>query len=290
MPRLVHLSDIHHQLDWESRSYASTGWRGALGRIELHGLGRFAQFSKATARIQQLLAAIETEKPDHVLLTGDLTGLGDEEELVAVRALLAPLIDAGRLTVIPGNHDRYTSHPSSRIFERIFAPQLTSQLPEHASPTGFPFVHFVGDALAVVGLDSTHVCGLSHYFVGRLGDPQLDALARVLADPRMGNRTVLVLSHHGPLGPAGAFHWREAGMIDASKFLQVIHGQRVVVHHGHSHQRYWHPAKDGRPHIFGGGSSTEARTFGYWVIDVEDHLRVEAREVKLTDPELRGSQ
>jgi hypothetical protein len=92
VPRVVHLSDIHHQIDWRQRSLSSTGWRGALGRFELHALRRFERFRGVGERIAQLVDQALAHEPDHVLLTGDLSGLGDPDELCEARALLQPLI------------------------------------------------------------------------------------------------------------------------------------------------------------------------------------------------------
>jgi hypothetical protein len=59
--------------------------------------------------------------------------------------------------------------------------------------------------------------------------------------------------------------------------LAVLEAREVVLHHGHSHVRSWQRRQDaGRPHLFGGGSSTEPGGEGYWVLDVEDHRTVEA--------------
>jgi len=51
-------------------------------------------------------------------------------------------------------------------------------------------------------------------------------------------------------------------------------GRPVVLLHGHSHQRYWHRARPGRPHLIAGGSSTERP--GFWELRVEDHRALEA--------------
>jgi 3',5'-cyclic AMP phosphodiesterase CpdA len=276
VPRIVHLSDIHHQIDWRERSLWSSGWRGAPGRFELHGLGRLRRFQGVQDRIKRLIDLVLGHEPDHVLLTGDLTALGDEAELVHVRLLFASLIAEGRLTVIPGNHDRYTDTPSARRFERVFADLLRSDLPEYADAQGYPFVKLLGNRLALVGLDSTRVHSWSHYVVGRLGPRQLRALTRVLDDPRLEGRTILVLSHHGPVGPSGTFAWRESGLLDAAAFMRTLRGRTVVVHHGHSHHRYWHRARDGAPHLFGGGSSTEGSRAGFWQLELEDHRVLEA--------------
>jgi 3',5'-cyclic AMP phosphodiesterase CpdA len=43
---------------------------------------------------------------DDVLLTGDVTHRGRRDELARFERIFAPLLDAGRLAVVPGNHDR----------------------------------------------------------------------------------------------------------------------------------------------------------------------------------------
>jgi 3',5'-cyclic AMP phosphodiesterase CpdA len=278
--RIIHVSDVHHQLDWGRRSWGSSGWRGVPGRLELHAMGRLHRFSSGASVWQRILEDIDHLEVDHVLFTGDLTAMGDGAEFEAVHASVRHLIDEGQLTVIPGNHDRYTDKPGERHFERVFKNQLVSEMPEHADATGYPFVRFLGDDVAVIGLDSTRVPGWSQYVVGRLGGAQLSALTRILDDPRLANRTVHVLSHHGPLSPDGRHEWVESALIDGPAFLSVLEGRDVMLHHGHSHVRSWHRAGDERPHLFGGGSSTEPGREGYWVLDVEDHRTLEALHLR----------
>ena len=273
MIRLAHLSDLHHQIDWRRRSLWSSGWRGAPGRFELHALGRLRRFAGVEQRIARLVDQVLRLAPDRVLLTGDLTALGDEAELRHARALLEPFIAAGLLVVIPGNHDRYTD-ARSPAFERVFADLLTSDLPGLADARGYPFVKLVGDRHALVGLDSTRVQGWGHYLLGRLGARQLRALARVLEHPALERRTLLLLAHHGPTGPSGSFDWGESGLVDAAALLRTVRHRPVVLLHGHSHQRYWHRASAGRPHLIAGGSSTERA--GFWEVQVDDHCALEA--------------
>jgi 3',5'-cyclic AMP phosphodiesterase CpdA len=270
---LAHLSDLHHQLDWRKRSFWSSGWRGAPGRFELQVLGRLRRFLGVEQRIARLVEQVLMLAPDRVIVTGDLTALGDEHELRHARALLEPFIAAGILVVVPGNHDRYTDARRD-AFEVVFRDLLTSDLPELADERGYPFVKLVGDRHALVGLDSTRVQGWSHYVVGRLGAKQLRALARVLEHPALDRRTVVLLAHHGPAGPSGAFDWNESGLIDADALLRTIRDRRVVLLHGHSHHHYWHRARAGRPHLIAGGSSTERA--GFWEVQVDDHRALEA--------------
>ena len=273
MLRLAHLSDLHDQIDWRQRSLWSSGWRGAPGRFELHALGRLRRFAGVERCIGRLVEQVLSLSPDRVIVTGDLTALGDEAELRHARALLEPFIALGLLVVIPGNHDRYTDR-RVRAFEVVFSDLLTSDLPELADARGYPFVKLVGEDHAIVGLDSTRVQGWSHYLVGRLGDAQLAALARVLEHPTLERRTVLLLTHHGPAGPSGAFDWNESGLMDAGALLRTLRDRPVALLHGHSHHRFWHRARHGRPHLIGGGSSTEHA--GFWEVNVDDHRALEA--------------
>lgn len=274
--RLIHVSDIHHQTDWAARSWLSTGARGVLGRIELHGFGRLARFRAASDQWRRILDDIDAHQPGHVLLTGDLTAMGHPDELAWMKESMQHLLAQRRLTLIPGNHDRYVE---AGAFERVFAEALRSDLPEYADAKGYPFVRLLGDDTALVGLDSTRVRGWSHYFVGRLGADQRSRLARVLDDPRLAGRTVHVLTHHGPLSSDGRREWVESALIDGPELLALLSGRKVVLHHGHAHRRSWHKANSSRPHLFGAGSSTEPGREGYWLLEVTDHQAVEARHL-----------
>src|ERR1700722_4912425 len=82
--RIAHISDLHHQVDWRQRSLRSSGWRGAPGRFELHGMGRLKRFDGVHDRIRRLVDQVGAQDPDLVLLTGDLSALGDTDEIAAV--------------------------------------------------------------------------------------------------------------------------------------------------------------------------------------------------------------
>lgn len=280
MVKLVHLSDVHLQLDWRQRSLRSTGWRGLLGRIELQAFGRMHKFALAQSRLQELLARPEAQRADQLVVTGDLSSLGDEQELAIAQELFDPWARAGRLALVPGNHDRATDKPEARAFERVFKAQLETEQHKVVDGAGYPWVRLLGTKHALVGLDSTRVPGIAHYFVGRLGGAQLSALRDILDSDALRGRTVLLMLHHGPTGPGGKFSWKESALLDAKKLQALIDRRDVVVLHGHSHVRFWWPPHGGQPHVLGGGSSTEPGRDGAWAIEVHDRLRVDARLVR----------
>ena len=88
------------------------------GRAKRFHLGGFARLVEEVRRLE----------PDHILITGDLTTTALPDEFRAAKRAMSELTEApDRVTVLPGNHDRYTwwAHRSRR-FERyfgMFAPQ-----------------------------------------------------------------------------------------------------------------------------------------------------------------------
>jgi 3',5'-cyclic AMP phosphodiesterase CpdA len=207
-----------------------------------------------------------------VLLSGDLTALATHPEFQGAREALGKLAwDPQRLSVVPGNHDRYTAHSArDRRFEQYFGHLLKSDLPDYCGPDGYPYVRLVGEKLAVIGLDSTHLAPAPGLAFGRLGFGQLRRLGAILDDPALRGRAVCALVHHAPLHRWGGADSVTHGLWDAKALLALLKGRHASVHHGHIHQRYWHRATADRPHLFGAGASTMRGDEGYWLIDLAE--------------------
>lgn len=60
-------------------------------------------------KIKKLLAYINLQNPDHLVITGDLTDNADESDLRIIRKLLSryDFLDGRKCSIIPGNHDIY---------------------------------------------------------------------------------------------------------------------------------------------------------------------------------------
>ncbi|MGC4117509.1 MAG: metallophosphoesterase [Myxococcales bacterium] len=277
--RIVHLSDVHVQIDYRRLPLRRYGWRRSVAQLEWVGLGRARRFENALTVLQQIVREILELAPDHVLLTGDLTALAVEEEFACARKALDPIWRPELLTLIPGNHDRYTAHATKeRRFERHFGDLLRSDLPAYAGPRGYPFVRLVGQELAVVGLDSTRLAPLPGLSFGTIGRDQLRALSRIVDDPAVRERRLAVMVHHAPLRESGRPDRVTHGLLDGQELLRMLAGRKASVHHGHVHHRYWHPATETRPDVFDAGSATEGGHEGYWVIDFGPQGRVSAQK------------
>jgi 3',5'-cyclic AMP phosphodiesterase CpdA len=187
--RIVHLSDIHV---W---SYAFNPLRllnkRAVGMAELV-LRRARRF-----RLERLEAVIErvgSLAPDHVLITGDVTTTALTREFRAAREALADLLaDPAQVTVIPGNHDRYTSHAMrDRLFEQWFG--------AFAPPGPYPWLRDLGREAVILGLDPTR----SHLTATGYLAPEQLARARDLlagAAPALAARRLIVACHYPLAAP-----------------------------------------------------------------------------------------
>jgi 3',5'-cyclic AMP phosphodiesterase CpdA len=222
--RIIQLSDIHV---WR---YAFNPFRlfnkRAVGMTELV-MGRARKF-----RLERLRAVVDqvlSLKPDHVLITGDLTTTALPDEFRAARAALADLlIDSARVTVIPGNHDRYTTGSVRyRQFEEwfgVFAPQ---------GP--YPWLRPIANETAILGLDATR----SHLTAtGFLPPEQLARASALVADPATRPRRLIVACHYPVAAPlpyaTELAHKRLKNSDTAADWLQEIGPHLYCCGHVHA--------------------------------------------------------
>ncbi|MGE5407063.1 MAG: phosphodiesterase [Syntrophothermus sp.] len=169
-PFLIQISDLHIGAEWTA---------GDPGEA-----------------VERAIAAVEgfPNRPDAVLVSGDLTENGGEEEYARARALLAGL--AVPLHVIPGNHDERGA------MRRAFGLPGTADEPiQYAVELG---------PVRLLGLDSLRP-GADR---GELDEERLAWLERELAlEPA---RPALIAVHHPPL-KIGIDVWDEIGLDDASR-------------------------------------------------------------------------
>lgn len=144
MLRLIHLSDIHV-------------WRYAFNPVQLcskrlFGMGSLLVRRARGFRLERLgevVARVSALEADHILITGDLTTTALPVEFRAARHALDPLLgDPSRVTILPGNHDRYTfAAHRDRIFEQFFG--------AFAPGTDYPWLRKLDGETAILGLDPT---------------------------------------------------------------------------------------------------------------------------------------
>ncbi len=157
------------------------------------------------------------QRPDAVVITGDLTDRDDPREYAVARRILAKL--PMPVYLIPGNHD--TSAGMREAF---------SDYPGISDATGEK-LYYTADigALRLIALDS-NVPDKPH---GLLGEAQLEWLGRTLAED---DRPALVAIHHPP-ATTGIPHMDNIGLLDSDAFAEVIrphaHVERIICGHVH---------------------------------------------------------
>jgi 3',5'-cyclic AMP phosphodiesterase CpdA len=136
----------------------------------------------APAAVEDALVALVAEtRPAVVIVTGDLSNRGREDEFRAARALLDRL--SAPWLAVPGNHDLPHSFPArftapGRLFEREIGPR---------NPT------FHGEAITVQGFDSTRPW---RHQGGRLRSEAAALAASTFASAPAGSLRVAALHHH----------------------------------------------------------------------------------------------
>jgi len=186
--RIVHLSDIHV-------------WRYVFNPVHLlskRAIGMLGLVSRRARkfrleRLDDVVRRVKELRPDHLLITGDLTTTALTDEFRSARSALAELlVESDRVTVVPGNHDRYTSASvRHRAFEEWFG--------AFAPPSPFPWLRWLDGGTAVLGLDPTraHVSA-----TGWLPAAQLERAKELLAGPASRPRRLIVACHYPLAAPS----------------------------------------------------------------------------------------
>lgn len=255
---LAHLSDVHlGPLPAVGRHW---NVKRLLGWLNWQRRRRHVYSRDVLVRLTDDLLA---HAPDHIAVTGDLANLGLPAEHEAALTWLATLGDSEGVTVIPGNHDIYSSigsdpgtarwqpHMSANTAATDFA--IAEALADEAA---FPFVRRFGP-LALIAVNSA-VPTLPFYANGRVGPEQLRRLAAIL--DRLGTEGVMrvVLIHHPPL-PGLSKKRHDLDDADALADVLARHGAELVLHgHEHKSSAHWHPGPAGAIPVIGVPSASLA--------------------------------
>lgn len=270
MIRVLHFSDVHVDLPLAQMPLLDLLVpKRMLGAANLE-LRRRRHFRQAREKLAELSRFAEREGIDLAICTGDYTALGTEPEMIAARAAVDAVTKRplGFVTV-PGNHDIYVDEGAQQRFANVFSDLLASDLPEHAVDGPFPIVRLFGDDLAVVAINSARPNPQLWRSSGRIPDAQLAALGRVLDDPRVASRFVLIITHYAPRRADGTPDKKLHGLDNADELLALCEKvARGAVLHGHIHRRY-HVLGPAGQRLFGAGSATQEHREGIWVLELD---------------------
>ena len=209
--RIIQLSDVHV-------------WRYSYNPLHLINkrivgiasliAGRAANFR--LERLDNVVERILSIPADHLLITGDLTTTALPAEFRDARAALSALLtDPSRVSIIPGNHDRYTNGSvRSREFEAHFG--------KFAPADRFPWLRWIDPETAILGLDPTR----SHLSArGLLPPEQIEAARKLIREQARPPRRLILASHYPAVAPtnyAGELHPKR--MKNADEVIRWLEG------------------------------------------------------------------
>lgn len=179
MLRLGHISDLHVA----DRS-----------RYPRHGLSARDCERHSTKALRRILKALDEERLDHLVVTGDLTQSGEQSELERVRDFLAPWSSSGRLTLLPGNHDVWSLEAAaSWRFLRTLGPDGRGMRHPFAS---YPLAVELSPEVTLIALDSARFGEDPFTTTGLVGTEQLSAARELARSAAREERAVVLALHH----------------------------------------------------------------------------------------------
>ena len=251
--RIGQLTDLH-VCDWSDMRPADFVTKRLTG-FASYRLRRAHEHSDAvvSAAVERLIE----ERPDLVVVSGDVSNIGMRSEMMAARRVLEPLVEAGlRVAMIPGNHDYYMPDSSDGRFEEIFGDWLGDGAPRGDA---YPYYVDVGSVRVIMMNTAIPTAPLMAY--GKVGRTQLASASMMAHDARDEGRTVMMAMHHHPTRAPHKRFELQRRLVDAVdvRHLMADSGVALAVH-GHNH---YHHARRMRGHtdtlILGLGSSSSTR-------------------------------
>ncbi len=255
----AHLSDPHFT------SLHDVSWKSLLNKRAMGYLSWYLhrQSEHRPEVLDSLVHDLAQRKPDHVVITGDLTHLGLPEEFHQARLWLDSLQKLADVTVIPGNHEAYISTSFESTLQQ-WEPYLISQPPlgngqTTTSPSQiFPSLRIHGP-IAFIGLSSA--CPTPPFFAtGAIDEAQLETLSDLLRSSRIQELFRVLLVHHPPIPQS--VRWRKR-LTNAKRLAQLLFHHPVdLILHGHTHRSSLHdlPTTMGSTPIIGVPSASAIGT------------------------------
>ena len=170
--------------------------------------------AESGAILQQILRKLVIEKPDLVLISGDLTKDG---ELVSHKSLLKQLQILGlnhiKVLVVPGNHD--INNPDAKLFNGDNATSVATITPDNfkslyadygyksaisRDPNSLSYVSEPFKDIRILALDANEYYNNTPLYcvvAGKIKDGTMVWAKKQLADAKAKGKTVIGMMHHG---------------------------------------------------------------------------------------------
>jgi 3',5'-cyclic AMP phosphodiesterase CpdA len=170
----------------------------ALGYLSWRLHRRFEYRGEVLAALVRDLHCI---RPEHIIITGDLTHLGLPCEFLEVKKWLHLLGPPSQVTVIPGNHDAYIATDWAHTFVHWLEYMVSDAGQDCVGKkldtrTLFPSLRIRRET-AFIGLSSVRP-SKPFFALGSVGQIQLQKLGHILAQTGRQGLFRIVMIHHPP--------------------------------------------------------------------------------------------
>jgi 3',5'-cyclic AMP phosphodiesterase CpdA len=204
--KIAVLSDLHYM---DPSLLKSDG-----GAFQMYLLQDPKLLAESGAILQQIIRRLLIEKPDLVLISGDLTKDG---ELVSHKSLLKQIqvlaYNHIKVLVVPGNHD--INNPDAKLFDGDNASSVTSITPENfqslyndygyktaiaRDPNSLSYVSEPFKNIRILAIDANEYYNNTPSYcvvAGTIKDATMQWAKAQLADAKEHGKTVIGLMHHG---------------------------------------------------------------------------------------------
>ncbi len=218
--RIAHLSDLH---------ILEASARQGLD-VRFVSLGRRVDAEDRLDKARGAIAHARVAGAEHFLFTGDLTETGAPAQFEALAALLAECkLRPDDVTLVPGNHDAYTSPTGWR--DALDGPLRRWSRNAALQPGK---VVDLGGAF-VLPLDATFHQPVTRS-AGRYTDELRASVEARVRDTALARAELIVAIHHPPHPRLGPWQWVD-GLLGCGQLLDAIAPHdHVVVAHGHLHK------------------------------------------------------
>ncbi len=222
MSLIAHLTDFHLLEERPER-------RSLCERLRLAylSLGRPLDPLDRRRKAAAALAEAHLARPDHLVITGDLTEDGAPGQFEALAEVLAESgFDRHTVTLVPGNHDLYADRDAWRraLFGPL-QPWLGTSLRTRPLEVGQVDLLAVS---TVMGQPVWRSAGILH-------ESEVTRIVHAASEGSRRRRPLLVAQHHGPFPRLLGAQWMD-GLLNAGHLLGVLRdfaGTSVL--HGHDH-------------------------------------------------------
>jgi 3',5'-cyclic-AMP phosphodiesterase len=192
--------------------------------------GRRLDVDGRRSKLTESLAAAHGAGADRVVISGDLTEVGVPGEYESLAEVLhASSFAADQITLVPGNHDLYTSPGAWRW---ALEGPLSAFAATSAREPG-PVIEY--NDVCILPLDVTIHQPVTRS-AGLIAQDALSAVAHRASDGSLSDRPLVVVQHHPPfVRTTNALHWID-GLIGAASLMALLDRFRhLFVLHGHLH-------------------------------------------------------